>query len=254
MGCKNNFKAKAGSTQSLTIKNKGEVDIAATINHIKADIMANGPVVAGFMVNADLELGTGMEGARKYQWDKTKGIYIQGEYNEELAKLYNKDPSFFDKPMGGHAVEIVGWGEEDIGGKHGVVKYWIVKNSWTDKWNEGGYWRHAMYPHNKACGLDIPIHEGGQLWGGCTAFQPDLSTGPAKGSTKRDNHAVFPGDDGKKKDKHEKKHGSSGGDKTWIWILIVVAVLTLLWYLYKKYGKKVFGKGRKRSRGRSSRK
>ena len=43
-----------------------------------------------------------------------------------------------DPPLGGHAVALIGW-EEDGGGNG----YWIVRNSWSDAWCEGGYFRIA---------------------------------------------------------------------------------------------------------------
>ena len=37
---------------------------------------------------------------------------------------------------GGHSVVIVGWGTDDNG-----IKYWIVANSWTTDWGDGGYFK-----------------------------------------------------------------------------------------------------------------
>ena len=40
-------------------------------------------------------------------------------------------------PVGGHAVKIVGWGED------GGVAYWKIANSWNPYWGEKGYFRIA---------------------------------------------------------------------------------------------------------------
>jgi len=47
---------------------------------------------------------------------------------------------------GGHAVKIVGWGEEN------GVKYWKVANSWNPYWGEKGYFRIAR--GRNECGIE----------------------------------------------------------------------------------------------------
>ncbi|XP_055911642.1 procathepsin L-like [Eupeodes corollae] len=63
-------------------------------------------------------------------------LYKEGIYDDEEC---NKEDV-------NHSVLVVGYGSEN--GKD----YWIVKNSWTDKWGEGGYGR---IPRNKNsfCGI-----------------------------------------------------------------------------------------------------
>ena len=37
--------------------------------------------------------------------------------------------------LGGHAVKIIGWGEDN------GVQYWIAANSWSTSWGENGHFK-----------------------------------------------------------------------------------------------------------------
>lgn len=90
-----------------------------TINQIKENILEKGPIETGFSVYSDF-------------MDYKSGIYKKGEQAESL---------------GGHAVKIVGWGQENN------TEYWIVANSWGESWGEQGYFRIAF----RECGIENVI-------------------------------------------------------------------------------------------------
>jgi cathepsin B len=76
---------------------------------IRREIWRWGPVATGMKVYPDF-----------YTFDASKEIY----------KWNGKGPQ-----VGGHAVVIIGWGEEK------GVKYWIIRNSWGPKWGDKGHFR-----------------------------------------------------------------------------------------------------------------
>jgi cathepsin B len=75
--------------------------------YIRHDIFCWGPVTSGIVIYEDF-----------YIFDPKTEIYKWNGYGE---------------PVGGHAIEIVGWGEEKN------TKYWIIKNSWGKDWGRNGY-------------------------------------------------------------------------------------------------------------------
>lgn len=54
------------------------------------------------------------------------------------------------KALGSHAVELVGYGEEN------GVRYWKVKNSWGPDWGESGYFR--MIRGQDECGIEENVY------------------------------------------------------------------------------------------------
>ncbi|KAJ8919718.1 hypothetical protein NQ315_006246 [Exocentrus adspersus] len=73
---------------------------------IQVEIMTNGPVEAAFMVHEDF---------LHYK----SGVYVNVE----------------GKELGGHAIKILGWGEEE------GLPYWLVANSWNSDWGDEGYFK-----------------------------------------------------------------------------------------------------------------
>lgn len=83
------------------------------VREIKLEIMKWGPVAAGFQVFDDF-LSDYKDGTSVYTHPKKE-----------------------QKTLGGHAIRIVGWGEDVVDGR--TVQYWIVANSWGKEWGDNGY-------------------------------------------------------------------------------------------------------------------
>lgn len=100
---------------------------------IRAEIYMNGPVQAAFVVYEDFT------------------AYKSGIYRH----LKGKD-------VGGHAIKIVGWGEEEVPKEDGskeLTKYWIIANSWSKGWaKEGGFFR--MLRGANECGIESLVFAG----------------------------------------------------------------------------------------------
>lgn len=163
------IKAEKNSTHTIVKKKNGKLDGPAILAGIKAEVMTDGPCVGSYMVYQDFVLS---------DWKKTKGIYINGAYDDEIrqsGKYIDPTPPS-QKMLGGHAVEIVGWGEEKLG--EVMVPYWIIKNSWGPTFQDKGYFKMAMTidGRNARCGIDVPLVMGqGELFGGVTLFEPQLT-------------------------------------------------------------------------------
>jgi len=92
------YKAVNGSSKAITCSLQ-----------MQKEILAKGPVQTGFMVYEDFM------------------HYKSGVYKHTHGK-----------EMGGHAVRVLGWGQEN------GDNYWIVANSWGPSWAEKGYFRIAF--------------------------------------------------------------------------------------------------------------
>ena len=97
---------------------------------LRLEIYKWGPIAAGMKIYPDF-----------YEFDAKNDIY---EWNGK------------DKQVGGHAVEIVGWGIENN------KPYWQIKNSWGADWGDNGYFKMIRGVNN--CELES----------NCISLQPDF--------------------------------------------------------------------------------
>lgn len=81
---------------------------------IKQDVYDNGPVSAAFTV-----------------YNSFYGFFDKNPDGIYTSAVQPK----FDNFIGGHAISIVGWGEENN------QKYWIVRNSWGINWGNEGFFK-----------------------------------------------------------------------------------------------------------------
>lgn len=67
---------------------------------------------------------------------------------------------------GGHAVDVIGWAEDMVDGE--LTQFWIVRNSWGEKWGDKGFFRFER-------GLDAKLLEA-KLEGYLTQFENEFGT------------------------------------------------------------------------------
>lgn len=84
---------------------------------IMKEIMTNGPVEGAFSVYSDFP------------------NYKSGVYQHVSGSM-----------LGGHAIKILGWGEEN------GTPYWLVANSWNPRWGDGGYFK--ILRGSNECGIE----------------------------------------------------------------------------------------------------
>eukprot|EP01017_Pseudomicrothorax_dubius_P031347 TRINITY_DN3995_c0_g1_i5.p1 TRINITY_DN3995_c0_g1~~TRINITY_DN3995_c0_g1_i5.p1 ORF type:complete len:171 (-),score=38.84 TRINITY_DN3995_c0_g1_i5:51-563(-) len=113
--CRDFRACKDGEPIKLYAAQKGSSQKLWRAPLIQSSILSNGPVETGFIVFQDFM------------------SYKSGIYHHVRGR-----------PLGGHAVKIVGWGVE------GTTQFWIVANSWSTSWGEDGFFRIKF----GSCGID----------------------------------------------------------------------------------------------------
>jgi|LauGreDrversion4_2_1035121.scaffolds.fasta_scaffold531200_1 cathepsin B len=91
------YKCKSSSTVHPT-----------TVDAIKAELYANGPMEGGFTVYEDF---------MSYK----SGVYYHVSGDQ----------------LGGHAIKVIGWGHDDASG----LDYWLCANSWSASWGDNGFFK-----------------------------------------------------------------------------------------------------------------
>merc|ERR1712113_832813 len=92
-----------------------------SIEDIKSDIYQYGTVTAAFTVYEDFL------------------TYKSGVYQPSSRKA-----------LGGHAIKLIGWGNE------GGLDYWLAVNSWNNTWGDKGTFKIDM----SVCGISNQVHAG----------------------------------------------------------------------------------------------
>jgi cathepsin B len=93
------------------------------VSQLKAELVNNGPVESAFTVYGDFP------------------HYKSGVYSHQTGAA-----------LGGHAIKIIGYGSDNN------TPYWLVQNSWTTTWGDGGYFKIKAF--SDECGIEDSLTAG----------------------------------------------------------------------------------------------
>lgn len=238
---------------------KNSVKKLTDIDSIKLSIFNNGPIPTGYYVFSDFMLNGFYNPSSDEKtngivpaWPQTDGVYIHLKCtNTDPANNYtwrtnNGDPpcygnnesefaSSYNDP-GGHAVVIVGWGVQKIKAskifrntykdKEDMldIPYWIVRNSWDNKWADKGFFRIAMT--NPSLYINTTVHmDDNDDMGGAIDFDVDTTAYPSIVAMAGQSPNYPPSD-------------TSSTVKYLIILVILLLLILLGYYIYSVY----FGK------------
>lgn len=108
------------STYKGDKKKSSQASQLMTIEGMQTAIMKTGPLAVSFTVYGDFP------------------TYKSGVYTHKSGQM-----------LGGHAVSMVGWGEEN------GTPYWLIKNSWNEQWGDGGFFKIAR--GTDECGIEDDV-------------------------------------------------------------------------------------------------
>jgi cathepsin B len=112
----------SGSYASDKLKASSSYSVSG-VSQIQTELMTNGPLYVAFTVYGDFE------------------TYKSGVYKHTTGGF-----------LGGHAVEMLGWGTEN------GEDYWLIKNSWNEEWGDGGLFKIARGVNE--CGIEDSVSGG----------------------------------------------------------------------------------------------
>lgn len=128
------------------------IRVETDINLIKQHIYKYGCVIGGFTVYQSFE-----DFGNNYGENGFSDIYI------------DKGTDINEKPLGFHAICIIGWGNDN------GIDYWLCRNSWGEKWGNNGYFKFALYNKgiNERNALEKIYNTDDGDIGGIILFEPD---------------------------------------------------------------------------------
>jgi len=121
VSCKKKCSSDSGKSYSSDKTKAGKSFSVDSVQSMQTAILSTGPLAVAFTVYADFP------------------TYKSGVYSHTSGDA-----------LGGHAVEMVGWGTED------GQDYWLIKNSWNDQWGDGGFFK--IKRGTNECGIEDDVH------------------------------------------------------------------------------------------------